>query len=118
MDTKTVLAILAALTFVGPATAQHTLKPDGSGKIACGVSTMLFGGAKPPTGFMVQIATGGGMAINDDGPANPGTNSSPQDGFLVPNIGGAGAMFTTPTGYTPLGPVSVYALCQHGTLVG
>lgn len=63
----------------------------------------LFGGITPPTGFSVQGATATGGAlycwINDNGPAALGV------GFFW-QINGAG--YTTPTGYHPLGPVTIW----------
>jgi hypothetical protein len=83
-----------------------------------GQSVVLFNGAVPPNGFMVQINAQGQLplfcAVNDNGPASLNT----QTGFLfgganisfATNQPSAAHVFVTPPGYKPMGPVSVY--CQ------
>jgi hypothetical protein len=103
MGTKSALAIVAAFACLSAAPAipaAHHGPIDGSTTVTNGVSTLLFGGAVPPNGFMVQSF--GNCYVNDNGPANI------QAGFLVlPNT-----TLITPTGYKPMGPVSIY--CAGG----
>jgi hypothetical protein len=70
---------------------------------------MLFGGAVPPNGFMVQPflgnSVGGNFSINDNGPASRDPTTGQGTGF---NVKGTEQIpFTTPPGYKPMGPVSV-----------
>jgi hypothetical protein len=70
-----VLAIIAAglagLSVAWAARADHTGPIDGTTfNFPCGVSFLLFGGAVPPNGFMVQpVGFRGVVVINDNGPA-------------------------------------------------
>jgi hypothetical protein len=107
MDTKSALAIVTTLGFIAAAPAApavHHGPIDGSTTVACGTSTLLFGGAVPSNGFMAQLSPleGYGLIINDNGPAV----QSPLQGFIA-----VGTPFVTPSGYKPMGPVSVLALC-------
>jgi hypothetical protein len=114
MNTKAVLAIttaaLACLSVTWAAAAPHTDSGDsidGSTTITCGTSTMLFGGAVPPNGFMVQSifgVNGQVLVVNDNGPAGNG------QGFVIgidSRYGVSASTFITPPGYKPMGPVSV-----------
>jgi hypothetical protein len=110
MNAKSVLAIVAALACLSAVPAitavHHTGSIDGSATITCGRSTMLFGGAVPPNGFMVQLDGGSGpLIVNDNGPAFLDTGVTPISiaGFQV------GPIFVTPPAYKPMGPVSVLA---------
>ena len=101
MDTKSALAIVATRGFIAAAPAApavHHGSIDGSTTVTCGTSTLLFGGAVPPNGFMVQSQYA--VIANDNGPAV----LSPRQGF-VSDV--SGAPFVTPSGYKPIGPVSV-----------
>ena len=77
MNTKSVLAIVAAaLAGLSVAWAAAAPQPihgpiDGTTfNFPCGVSFLLFDGAVPPNGFMVQpVGFGGVVVINDNGPA-------------------------------------------------
>jgi len=117
MDTKSVLAIVAALaclSAVPAATAVHQTGSgsiDGSTSIACGTSTMLFGGAVPHNGFMVE-SNYAHLFINDNGPATYDPTTGIGTGFFVD------PRFTTPPDYKPMGPVSVYAYSCASTQAG
>ena len=89
---------LALITASASADDNQQKSIDGSTTITCGVSTLLFGGATPSKGFMIQTPFNE-LAVNDNGPAsfNP-----PVQGFYV-----LGGVFITPPGYRPMGPVSV-----------
>jgi hypothetical protein len=81
---------------------------------------MLFGGAVPPNGFMVQVEAGGPIWINDNGPAGIGYGNGPpplsnNPGFVI-TTGGAPPTFITPSGYKPMGPVSVNCNAPGSTL--
>lgn len=93
--------------YTAPATtAVPRASMDGSMVIPNGVSTLLFNGAVPPNGFMLQ-SMGAICFVNDNGTA------STQAGFV---FGGNGTayfdVFVTPPGYKPIGPVSVF--CAPG----
>jgi hypothetical protein len=106
MNTKAVLAIIAALACLAtaPATrADKTHSIDGSVILSCGTPTLLFGGAVPPNGFMVQVVRNE-LVVNDNGPAG----WDPPQGIHVLN---GAPPFVTPPGYTPIGPVSAFAIC-------
>jgi hypothetical protein len=82
-------------------------------------SYVLFNGAVPPNGFMVQIQQTGQITetyyVNDNGPAGP-LSGGGVGGFLIGSIYvniPLPIMFVTPPGYKPIGPVSVY--CTGGT---
>jgi hypothetical protein len=88
------------------AAAGVTVPIDGSTTLTMAGPTQLFGGAIPPTGYMVQVYSntqGGNYCwVNDNGPAALNV------GF---GIGvNSGVSFVTPKGYTPLGPVSIWCL--------
>ena len=110
MNTKSTLALLSLVLFAAPAAVDDSRPKaiDGSTTLACGTSTMLFGGAVPPHGFMIQVINGS-LAINDNGPAS----GSPPQGFYIAT---QAPPFITPPNYTPMGPVSVFALCGGPTV--
>jgi hypothetical protein len=91
---------------------------DGSMTINCGISTLLFNGAVPPNGFMVQPFQID-IFVNDNGPANgPTANQSPS-GFFVSGTSTITSppplnIFVTPPGYKPMGSVSVFGNCGRG----
>ena len=73
---------------------------DGSGTIATGsMAQLLFGGAVPANGYLVANNSAGTLYVSDVGTATAG-------GASVPIA--AGALFMTPSGYQPPGPVSIY----------
>jgi hypothetical protein len=72
---------------------------DGSVVVQANVSTTLFSGKTPPNGFMVESPTL--CWINDNGPAASNT------GIIITGIAGS-QLFTTPFGYKPIGPVSIF----------
>ncbi len=74
---------------------------DGSGTITLGgAAQLLFSGATPANGFQVQNQSGAEVLwVNDLGAA--GVNA----GFQIAISGG---LYTTPPGYRPGGPVSIY----------
>jgi hypothetical protein len=119
MNTKSALAItaaaLACLSVVAwaatTAPQAKTGSIDGSTTITCNTSTMLFGGAVPPNGFMVQTQPSGVIWINDNGPAGI------SQGFaaLDYRYGVSESTFITPSGYKPMGPVSVFCTGNPGT---
>jgi hypothetical protein len=86
----------------------------GVAQVLPGMSTVLFGGKVPPNGFMVRVYavsygfSGTNCFVNDNGPAGLGV------GFYVVGDMGNNAYtsgtFTTPHGYKPMGPVSIW--CQ------
>jgi hypothetical protein len=105
---STVLAgFVASRLLAAPAgPTQHHGSLGDSGVIAT-TSTLLFGGAVPPNGFMAQIngtAGTGQCRVNDNGPAGP--NGHGIGGFAFGGI--PPALFITPPGYKPIGPVSVW----------
>jgi hypothetical protein len=79
-------------------------------------ATTLFNGAVPPNGFMVQINDQGSAGnicyVSDNGPAQGST--SPHIGFMFGGVAStvflyqATPLFVSPTGYKPMGPVSVW----------
>jgi hypothetical protein len=88
------------------ATAVPGPSMDGSTSMQTGTSTTLFKGAVPPNAFMVQVlATQNnvplGCFINDSGPAGY------LSGFAISVVSGI-ANFSSPPGYKPIGPVSIY----------
>ena len=115
MNAKSAFAVVAALACLSVAAAapavHHTGSIDGSTTITCGTSTMLFGGAVPPNGFMVE-SNYAHLFISDNGPATYDPTTGLGTGFFV-NPG-----FTTPPGYKPMGPVSVYAYGCGSTQTG
>jgi hypothetical protein len=82
-------------------------------------STTLFSGRVPPNGFMVRVFTsvyglnipGIVCFVNDSGPANLGAGF-----YLKPDEAEEGApasaTFSSPPGYKPIGPVSIW--CTGG----
>jgi hypothetical protein len=98
-------------------------------------STTLFGGKVPPNGFMTRIFTYGYAVINSSGTILGPTcfvndNGAAGNGigfYLVPDIAtsiapqGEGtwsysATFTSPPGYKPIGPVSIYCINPAGPM--
>jgi hypothetical protein len=79
-------------------------------------ATLLFGGVTPQNGFMVQIndqgSAGNVCYVSDNGPAQGSTQ--PHNGFMFGGVAStvflyeATPLFKTPTGYKPMGPVSVW----------
>ena len=98
-NTASIVALLKALldaTGGGGAVAA-----DGSGAVATGgVAQNLFGGAAPPTGYLVQNLSGDFLYLSDVGTA-AATGASV---MLAPG----GGYFETPPSYRPPGPVSLY----------
>jgi hypothetical protein len=73
---------------------------DGSGMVATGgTAQLLFGGAVPANGYLVANNSSATLYVSDVGTATAG-------GASVPIA--AGAVFMTPSGYQPPGPVSLY----------
>jgi hypothetical protein len=68
---------------------------------------MLFGGAVPANGFMVQSANVD-LFVNDNGPVSYDSTTGLGTGFLLFRAGTGDPSFITPPGYKPMGPVSVY----------
>jgi hypothetical protein len=95
---------------------KFPLGVDGSLIVPANTATVLFGGKVPPNGFTIQLYGNGTpqCIVNDHGPPfnPPGTNGP--SGFVIPQTGGAAPLtygfpiFTTPPGYKPIGPVSIY----------
>jgi hypothetical protein len=87
-------APLAVMNTAGAAAA------DGSGSIGVGgTAQLLFAGTAPANGYLVANNSSGTLYVSDVGTATAG-------GASVPIA--AGAVFTTPSGYQPPGPVSIY----------
>jgi hypothetical protein len=73
---------------------------DGSGTISVGgTAQTLFGGIVPVDGWLVANNSSATVYVSDVGTATSGGASIP----IAP-----GAVFWTPSGYKPAGPVSVY----------
>jgi hypothetical protein len=73
---------------------------DGSGAIGLGgTAQLLFGGAVPANGYLVANNSNGTLYVSDVGAATGGSASIPI---------ATGAVFMTPSGYQPPGPVSIY----------
>lgn len=73
---------------------------DGSGSIATGgAAQTLFGGTVPVNGFQVGNTSSASLYVSDAGTASATGSSMPI---------AAGAIYTTPTGYKPIGAVSIY----------
>jgi len=73
---------------------------DGSGAVVTGgVAQTLFGGITPGNGYLVANISSATLYISDVGAASGGGSSLP----IAP-----GAIFVTPAGYRPPGPVSLY----------
>jgi hypothetical protein len=94
-------------TYTAPATAVPRAPMDGSMTVPANTSTVLFNGAVPPNGFMIQQITGL-CFVNDDGPASE--QPAVQAGFYFSE-----PAFITPPGYKPIGAVSV--ICGSATYV-
>jgi len=75
---------------------------DGSTAVPAETSTVLFNGVVPHNGFMVQ-PRGNDCVLNDHGSASFITGPNGPAGFSIAN----GAIFITPPGYKPVGPVNV-----------
>jgi hypothetical protein len=74
---------------------------DGSGTVAAGGSAqLLFGGAVPANGFLVQNNSSAALWICDTGIASNGGASL--------QLAANGGIFVTPSGYKPAGAVSLY----------
>jgi hypothetical protein len=120
MNRKSVLAIvatgLAGLSVAWAASAPQTIHGPIDGttfNFPCGVSFLLFGGAVPPNGFMVQpVGFGGVVVINDNGPAGfDFTHNLPTGGFYLQSSSNnppVSLIFVTGPGYKPMGPVSLF----------
>jgi hypothetical protein len=73
---------------------------DGSGTVVTGgIAQTLFAGTVPVNGYLVANNSSAMLYISDVGPANVGGTS-----IAI----GSGAVFVTPSGYKPPGPVSLY----------
>ena len=73
---------------------------DGSGAVSVGgTAQTLFGGIAPVDGWLVANNSSATIYVSDVGTATAGGASIP----IVP-----GAVFATPSGYKPAGPVSVF----------
>jgi hypothetical protein len=73
---------------------------DGSGTVAVGgTAQLLFGGAVPANGYLVANNSSATLYVSDVGTATGGGASIPI---------AVGAVFMTPSGYQPTGPVSLY----------
>jgi len=93
--------VLAGRAAVAKEPAVHVIidpQPavDGTMEVPSEKSVVLFDGITPPNGFSVS-AFNQTCYVNDDGPASSTT------GFTANNPG-----YTTPFGYKPMGPVSVF----------
>lgn len=73
---------------------------DGSGTVASGgTAQVLFGGMLPANGYLVANNSAATLYLSDVGTAVAGGGSIP----VAP-----GAVFVTPSGYRPPGPVSLF----------
>jgi hypothetical protein len=73
---------------------------DGSGTVSVGgTAQTLFGGVVPADGWLVANNSPAILYVSDVGTATSGGASVP----IAPN-----AVFATPSGYKPAGPVSLY----------
>jgi hypothetical protein len=80
--------------------AAGSLAVDGSGTVgAGGTAQTLFGGIVPGNGWLLANNSAAALYVCDVGTATPGGASIP----IAP-----GALFATPSGYKPAGPVSIY----------
>jgi|SRR5579862_120163 hypothetical protein len=81
---------------------------DGSGTVAAGGSAqLLFGGAVPANGFLVQNNSASPLWVCDVGTASAGGASI--------QIAANGGLFATPSGYRPGGPVSLFGTATGQT---
>ena len=79
---------------------------DGSGTIATGaVAQVLFAGAIPENGFLVANLDGSELLFVSDA----GTASATGSSIPIGPTSAANSVFATPSGYRPIGPVSVFA---------
>lgn len=84
--------------------ALGTQVTDGSGTITVGgTAQLLFGGATPANGFLVQNTSDDDLWISDVGTASAGGSS-----LRLPPRLYYGGRFMTPLGYRPPGPVSIF----------
>jgi hypothetical protein len=73
---------------------------DGSGTVVTGgTAQTLFGGVVPVNGYLVANNSSATLYVSDVGAASVGGASIPV---------GASAVFMTPSGYRPSGPISLY----------
>ena len=74
---------------------------DGSGTVvAGGTAQTLFAGVVPINGYLIANNSLATIYVSDVGPATSGGASIPI---------AAGAVFVTPSGYKPAGPVSIFS---------
>jgi hypothetical protein len=99
--------------YTAPATTSVPRASMGGSMVINGGGTILFNGAVPPNGFMVQLNSQGELGnlcyVNDNGPAT----ANPPTGFLIggwnsANLPTSPSIFVTPPGYKPIGPVSIW----------
>ncbi len=99
--------------YTAPQTTSVPRASMGGSMVINGGGTILFNGAVPPNGFMVQLNSQGELGnlcyVNDNGPAN----ANPPTGFLIggwnsANLPTSPSIFVTPPGYKPIGPVSIW----------
>jgi hypothetical protein len=64
-----------------------------------GMAQTLFAGVVPVNGYLVANNSSAVLYVSDVGAANPGGTSIPI---------AVGAVFMTPSGYKPAGPISLY----------
>src|SRR5581483_4637545 len=89
-------------------TAGGAAASDGSGTVAAGGSAqLLFGGAVPANGFLVQNNSASPLWVCDVGTASAGGASI--------QIAANGGLFATPSGYRPGGPVSLFGTATGQT---
>jgi hypothetical protein len=81
-----------------------------------GASILLFDGAIPPNGFMVQPINAE-IVVNDNGPAayDFANGTVIGSGFFLSSVYGRGNVLTTGAGYKPMGPMSVLATSCYST---
>jgi len=107
--------------YTAPQTTSVPRASMGGNIFANGAPTVLFNGAVPPNGFMVQINQQGSLGnlcwVNDNGPAsgNPPTAGFLFGGWNTATLPTSPSLFVTPPGYKPIGPVSV--LCFGGAFI-
>lgn len=92
--------------------AAGSIAVDGSGTVTSqSVAQTLFGGVVPTNGYMVcnNCATGTMWVID-------GTTAANNVGFAMNASQSvvAGSIFITPSGYKPIGPVSIYGGATSG----
>jgi hypothetical protein len=98
-------------TPVGPAAPLPVINNAGTAAvsgdgtiISATVAQTLFGGAVPVNGFQISNNTAQPLFVSDVGAA----------GLNVGMQVAAGSIYTTPTGYKPAGPVSIYGGVASG----